>query len=438
MYGSSLRIETRRPRALRILPTLAAVMPLPRLLVTPPVTKTYFAMGRGSSGVFLMLSNPGPGGESPRGVRRVPWTREASARRPGTLGRVGQARAPDLGAAEVRVGRPRARWDRLERGRVRREGCDHAGQPRVDLRESGPAGEPPAGIEADPLEEPLGEHHIAVARRVPVALAVTDEHHPTTRGTVGEDPRAFARPADVALRMPVRERDRRALAGERGTGGDDGQFRHAEAREGRLDEEPEAIGHDLDRDASCLGPPHEGHEAVVVRLLRSRCEERRGVGADEVHLPRHQPAGPHLPGVIARRRLFPDARHVRRHDLVGDIGQRDGPVVVDEEGDRRRPGRERRHRRRGTDRRRPDRRGTDRRHAATALTRALLRRVRATPPTMIAPPTTWPRWIGSPRVRNARTTAIAGTSAWVVVIRGGPRRRAPLRTRMFERGAATG
>src|SRR5215210_137150 len=51
MYGSSLRIETRSPRDLRIRPTLAAVMPLPREEVTPPVTKTYFAMG-GTSGGF--------------------------------------------------------------------------------------------------------------------------------------------------------------------------------------------------------------------------------------------------------------------------------------------------------------------------------------------------------------------------------------------------
>ena len=29
---------------------LAAVMPLPREEVTPPVTKTYFAMGRSSGG----------------------------------------------------------------------------------------------------------------------------------------------------------------------------------------------------------------------------------------------------------------------------------------------------------------------------------------------------------------------------------------------------
>src|ERR1035437_6733931 len=44
MYGSSLRTETARPRALRRRPTLAAVMPFPSEDVTPPVTKTYFAM----------------------------------------------------------------------------------------------------------------------------------------------------------------------------------------------------------------------------------------------------------------------------------------------------------------------------------------------------------------------------------------------------------
>ena len=40
---------------------LAAVIPLPRTLVTPPVTKTYFDMGQGSSGVFLMLQKSRPG-----------------------------------------------------------------------------------------------------------------------------------------------------------------------------------------------------------------------------------------------------------------------------------------------------------------------------------------------------------------------------------------
>jgi hypothetical protein len=52
MYGSSFRMETVRPRALRSRPTLAAVMPLPREEVTPPVTKTYFAMGRILRGFF--------------------------------------------------------------------------------------------------------------------------------------------------------------------------------------------------------------------------------------------------------------------------------------------------------------------------------------------------------------------------------------------------
>ena len=52
MYGSSLRMETWRPRALSSRPTLAAVMPLPREEVTPPVTKTYFAMGQVLRGFF--------------------------------------------------------------------------------------------------------------------------------------------------------------------------------------------------------------------------------------------------------------------------------------------------------------------------------------------------------------------------------------------------
>src|SRR5512143_731944 len=52
MYGSSLRMETCRPRALRSRPILAAVMPLPSEEVTPPVTKTYFAMGLVLRGFF--------------------------------------------------------------------------------------------------------------------------------------------------------------------------------------------------------------------------------------------------------------------------------------------------------------------------------------------------------------------------------------------------
>src|SRR5664280_2934616 len=52
MYGSSLRTETEIPRALSRRPMLAAVMPFPREEVTPPVTKTYFAMASAPPGFF--------------------------------------------------------------------------------------------------------------------------------------------------------------------------------------------------------------------------------------------------------------------------------------------------------------------------------------------------------------------------------------------------
>src|SRR5262245_53797562 len=60
MYGSSLRIETRRPRALNSRPMLAAVMPLPNEEVTPPVTKTYFATGQVLRGFFECYRNRAP------------------------------------------------------------------------------------------------------------------------------------------------------------------------------------------------------------------------------------------------------------------------------------------------------------------------------------------------------------------------------------------
>src|SRR5262245_9986785 len=58
MYGSSLRMETWRQRALRSLPMLAAVMPLPSEEVTPPVTKTYFATGQVLRGFFKCYRKP--------------------------------------------------------------------------------------------------------------------------------------------------------------------------------------------------------------------------------------------------------------------------------------------------------------------------------------------------------------------------------------------
>ena len=74
MYGSSLRMETLRPRALSRRPMLAAVMPLPSEEVTPPVTKTYFAMGRGPPGVFPMLPEDGTGCEIRVLVQYVRYT----------------------------------------------------------------------------------------------------------------------------------------------------------------------------------------------------------------------------------------------------------------------------------------------------------------------------------------------------------------------------
>src|SRR6266508_5305074 len=78
-------METRRSRALRMRPMLAAVMPFPSEEVTPPVTKTYFAMGSDPPGVFLMLSERAPGGKTtgrvsvwPRGPRNRA-TRQAQA-----------------------------------------------------------------------------------------------------------------------------------------------------------------------------------------------------------------------------------------------------------------------------------------------------------------------------------------------------------------------
>src|SRR3954452_17677319 len=60
MYGSSLRMETVRPRALRIRPMLAAVIPFPSEEVTPPVTKTYFDIGRAPPGGFSNATENDP------------------------------------------------------------------------------------------------------------------------------------------------------------------------------------------------------------------------------------------------------------------------------------------------------------------------------------------------------------------------------------------
>ena len=156
--------------------------------------------------------------------------------------------------------------------------------------------ERPAGLEADPLERALGEHDVAVARRIAVALAVADEHDPPAGRPMGQHPVALARPAHEAARMAVREGDRRAAPGERRPGGHDGQLRHAERVQRRLDEEAEPVRHDLDRDAGRLRAPDERHEPRVVRLRGGRREQRRRVrrrpGAISQVISRREPISP--------------------------------------------------------------------------------------------------------------------------------------------------
>ena len=102
---------------------------------------------------------------------------------------------------------------------------------------------------------------------------------------------------------------------------------------------------------------------------------------------------PIRPRVIGRHLGFPDPGDVLGHDRVGDIGQRDGPVVVDEDGQRRLPWEERQDR---------WRRPVLARHRASPLNARAARRPgneprrrRATPARMMAPPTTWIGRIGS-------------------------------------------
>ena len=119
MYGSSFRMETRRPRALSNRPMLAAVMPLPREEVTPPVTKTYFAMGRGPPGVFLMLS------ETPRKGNLRPRVREV-APRPGQPLRF---LSPGADPARHQSPRPPCGWRRARRLRPTRRASPSGAHP---------------------------------------------------------------------------------------------------------------------------------------------------------------------------------------------------------------------------------------------------------------------------------------------------------------------
>src|SRR5512132_1161333 len=112
MYGSSLMIETERPRLFNSRPMLAAVMPLPSEEVTPPVTKTYFAIGSGPPGFFECYSKDPPA-RSPGA--RSGGRRGRRERRPARLGY-----AQDVAWTDVApVGSPRE-WQSVEVGDVGR------------------------------------------------------------------------------------------------------------------------------------------------------------------------------------------------------------------------------------------------------------------------------------------------------------------------------
>src|SRR4051794_23433398 len=101
MYGSSFRTETRRPRALSRRPMLAAVMPFPSEEVTPPVTKTYFAMGRASGGFSNATdSDPLESNRSLAGAGQPRTSRCAGDRRPPALVQ-GRSGSGAEGLAEV-------------------------------------------------------------------------------------------------------------------------------------------------------------------------------------------------------------------------------------------------------------------------------------------------------------------------------------------------
>src|SRR5688500_13569749 len=79
MYGSSLRIETCRPRLLSSRPIDAAVMPLPSEEVTPPVTKTYFAIERYSAAGWCVAGARGTRAGSPGSTREAILAHRARA-----------------------------------------------------------------------------------------------------------------------------------------------------------------------------------------------------------------------------------------------------------------------------------------------------------------------------------------------------------------------
>src|SRR5258708_6200312 len=105
---------------------LAAVMPLPREEVTPPVTKTYFAMGRVLRGFFECYRKPA-GGATRRADRSPGW---AASTAPGA----GGAPASSCSGAARGAGRRPARRARRAVGSGKRGRYQEAGK----IQEDGP------------------------------------------------------------------------------------------------------------------------------------------------------------------------------------------------------------------------------------------------------------------------------------------------------------
>ncbi len=79
-----------------------------------------------------------------------------------------------------------------------------------------------------------------------------------------------------------------------------------------LDEEPEPVRDDLDRDPGRLGAPDERHEPGVVGLLGGGREQVGRVGIEHRHLEGHQPARAHQPGVVGGGLGLPGTGDVAR------------------------------------------------------------------------------------------------------------------------------
>ena len=321
---------------------LAAVMPLPSEEVTPPVTKTYFAMGWVLRGFFQCYrKTPGSAIREPlehppaRRTRVSPGRRIRAAARPRA---VLHARSPDLRAAEDRVaGRVRecAAWILLP-------AVQPLVQPGVDLGKLGPALERPAVVQADRDERSLGEDHVGIAGRVAIALAIADEHDGPAGGLVGQHPLALAGPAHRQSGWPFGQPIRacrpsnvvRAVITGRSAS-------PSRARAGPMKNPKPSLTTSTGIPAAGRSPG-ERHEARVVGLDRGRGQQLGLGGVDQGDLPLHQPPGPHPARVVDRRDALPvRVRDVLGHDRVGHVGQGDRAVVVDQDRQRGRIRRER-------------------------------------------------------------------------------------------------